>query len=167
GAVSVALARGRDARLVWPLLAIALVVATAGDQLDQWSSQGAAYTDADAAAVRYGVHIRHATSPQSTVAVVWAGAIPYFDHRPSVDLLGKSDPFIAHEQPHPGALYPGHMKWDYVYSVAALRPDVIAQLWHPTAGDIAMIRQIGYVPLSASADGLYMRRGAPGVNRAV
>ena len=96
---------------------------------------------------------------------MWAGAIPYFDHRPSVDLLGKSDPFIAHQPPHPGALYPGHMKWDYAYSVAALRPDVIAQLWRPTRGDLDLLHELRYVALTKNPDGLYVRGGAPGISR--
>ena len=53
--------------------------------------------------------------------MVWAGATPYFDHRPSVDLLGKSDTVIAHEAPHHRPLLPGHMKWDYAYSIGELR----------------------------------------------
>ena len=76
GAVSVALKHGRDARLVWPLVAIALVVATAGDQIDQWRTSGAAYSDADAAAARFGVNLRRATPRNTTVAVVWAGPSP-------------------------------------------------------------------------------------------
>ncbi|MBV9213833.1 MAG: hypothetical protein JOZ25_09340 [Actinobacteria bacterium] len=165
GAASVARARGADARLVWPVLAIALVVATAGDQIDGWRSGGAAYADADAAAARLGVHIREGTSDKTKVAVVWAGAIPYFDHRPSIDILGKNDAFIAHESPHAGALYPGHMKWDYAYSVAALRPDVIAQLWRPTPGDFGLLRELRYVPITQDPTGLYVRGDARGVDR--
>jgi hypothetical protein len=160
GAVSVALSRSASVRLLWPLLAVALIVATAGDQLDQWRWNGAAYTRDDARAARLGVHLREATRPGTSIAVVWAGATPYFDHRPSVDLLGKSDTVIAHEPPHHRPLLPGHMKWDYAYSLGKLRPDLITELWRPTAADLALVRRSGYV---RNRDGMYMRRIAPAV----
>jgi arabinofuranosyltransferase len=165
GAISVALARGRSARLVWPLLAVALVVATAGDQLHHWRWDGAAYAEADAGDSRRGVRVREATSPHTSIAVVRAGATPYFDHRPSIDLLGKSDTVIAHERPHPGPVYPGHMKWDYAYSLRQ-RPELITELWKPTAADLVLLKRAGYVRVSEGAGYLYVRRDARGVNRA-
>jgi hypothetical protein len=148
-AVAVAMAarssrQRRVARIVWPAFAVALVLAMCGDQLDQWRWTGAAYARTDAAMARYGVKLRTATPPGAAVAVVWAGAISYFDHRPSVDLLGKSDPVVAHGSPHPGVLFPGHMKWDYAHSIGDLRPGVIAQLWRPTPADLALVRRAGY-----------------------
>ena len=94
--------------------------------------------------------------------MVWAGATPYFDHRPSIDLLGKSDTVIAHEPPHHRPLLPGHMKWDYAYSVGKLHPDVITELWRPTAADLALVRRAGYVQRS---DGIYVRRGSSSLSR--
>lgn len=81
------------------------------------------------------------TTNQATVAVVWAGALPYFSERYAIDLLGKSDRTIAHENMRvPPAdpsdpiskftgFFPGHLKWDYDYSIGELKPDVVAQLW--------------------------------------
>src|SRR5262249_50536845 len=76
---------------------------------------------------------------RARVAVVWAGALPYFMNRDAIDLLGKSDRVIAHEDMHrpaPGSggsgltyFYPGHLKYDYAYSIGTLRPDIVAQLW--------------------------------------
>jgi hypothetical protein len=166
GALAVALARGRSARLVWPVLAIALAVATAGYQLDQWRWTGAAYAAYDAQASRYGVALRETTRPGTTIAVVWAGATPYFDHRPSVDLLGKSDAVIAHEKPHPGGVNPGHMKWDYRYSIGRLRPDVVTELWSPSPADLALLRRAGYVRIRQRSGDAYVRRDARGVDRA-
>jgi hypothetical protein len=165
GAVAVALSRGRNARLVWPVLAVALTVATAGYQLDQWRFTGAAYATNDAHAARLGVVLRDTTPPDTTVAVVWAGATPYFDRRPSIDLLGKSDATIAHERPR-GRVYPGHMKWDYAHSIGRLRPDVVTELWRPEAADLALLRRAGYLPLGDRPTGAYVRRGARGVDRA-
>jgi arabinofuranosyltransferase len=76
------------------------------------------------------------TAPEATIAVVWAGAIPYFSQRPAIDLLGKNDRTIARTKAHlPDsgsrytAFYPGHMKWDYDYSIRQLQPDVIVQFY--------------------------------------
>ncbi len=79
------------------------------------------------------------TAPQASVAVVSAGAIPYFSDRFAIDLLGKNDVKIAHEKVH-GKLSlagisdfrPGHLKWDYDYSLGELKPDVVVQLWGNT-----------------------------------
>jgi len=76
------------------------------------------------------------TTPQASIAVVSAGAIPYFTDRYALDLLGKNDVKIAHENAQ-GAnnpfnldkFRPGHMKWDYDYSIGELKPDVVVQLW--------------------------------------
>ena len=95
-------------------------------------------TESDERAVRAGLALRAFTSPDAVVGVIWAGAIPYFSERTCVDLLGKMDRRIAHEPmraantkvPWWAAFHPGHMKWDYDYSIGQLRPDVIqAPLW--------------------------------------
>ena len=84
--------------------------------------------------VEVGLTLNRITTPQATIAVVTAGNIPYYADRPTVDLLGKSDRVIAHSKAHIGwrgyTIYrPGHNKWDYVYSIGELQPDVIAQWW--------------------------------------
>ena len=71
----------------------------------------------------------------ATIAVVWAGITPYFDNRNAIDLLGKNDPTIAHLPMHIDrrlGFYPGHLKWDYDYSIGTLKPDVIVELWRVT-----------------------------------
>jgi hypothetical protein len=88
--------------------------------------------------------VRDATTPEASVAVVWAGMIPYFARRPSVDLLGRSDRTIARMAPRTKRFWPGHTKWDYEHSIGRLRPDLILQLWMPTREDLATIRRLGY-----------------------
>lgn len=76
------------------------------------------------------------TTENARVAVVTAGTIPYFTGRHSIDLLGKND---AHIAKGPVAIStsvfdvnnfrPGHVKWDYSYSIGEMQPDVIAQWW--------------------------------------
>jgi hypothetical protein len=94
-------------------------------------------TDSLERVVRSAVALRTFTDDRAVVAVVWAGAIPYFSQRQAVDLLGRTDARIAHEPMHlPDGrgkwtgFYPGHLKWDYQYSIGVLEPDVIqAPLW--------------------------------------
>lgn len=98
-------------------------------------------TASDERAVRAGLALKQFTTPDAVVGVVWAGAIPYFSERTCVDLLGKMDKRIAHEPmraanpnvPWWAAFHPGHMKWDYDYSIGELKPDVVqAPLWPTT-----------------------------------
>ncbi|MBU1661901.1 MAG: hypothetical protein KKD28_10580 [Chloroflexi bacterium] len=83
--------------------------------------------------LRIALALKQITTPEAHLAVVTAGVIPYFSTRPAIDLLGKNDPIIAHRPSHiPPALAdirPGHMKWDYDYSIGQLKPDIIVQLW--------------------------------------
>jgi hypothetical protein len=54
-------------------------------------------------------------------------------------LLGKNDATIAREPMHldpKGGFYPGHMKWDYDYSIGTLKPDVVVELFRPTREEI-------------------------------
>lgn len=89
--------------------------------------------------VQIALAVDKITTPQASVAVVTAGAIPYFSDRFAIDLLGKNDVKIAHENVH-GKLSlgsitnfrPGHLKWDYDYSLGELKPDVVVQLWGNT-----------------------------------
>ena len=74
--------------------------------------------------------IQATTDSAATVAVVAAGAIPYFSGRQSIDMLGKSDKYIARlDAVTRDVFLPGHNKWDYQHSIIQLQPDVIAELW--------------------------------------
>lgn len=73
---------------------------------------------------------------EGTTAVVWAGVVPYFLERNAIDILGKNNRYVARlpavrTNPSPllESFYPGHMKYDYGYSVGILKPDVILRLW--------------------------------------
>ena len=88
--------------------------------------------------------LKEITNDQARIAVVWAGAIPYFSDRYSVDLLGKNDREIAHGNARVSSglsrfidFYPGHGKWDYSYSIGQLRPDIVVSLWGEEGGEEA------------------------------
>ena len=85
------------------------------------------------------------TKPGASVAVVGAGTIPYLlPDRYAIDILGKADPYIAHQNvrtpmgiPDIPNMRPGHMKWDYAYTIGELKPDVIVSLWENTSDEAA------------------------------
>jgi len=78
--------------------------------------------------------LRDLTLPEAKIAVVAAGNIAYFSDRPVVDMLGKSDMVIAKQPSRVGTdvslmdLRPGHIKWDYAWSIGKLQPEVVVEL---------------------------------------
>jgi len=114
--------------------------------LERWLLlQQPIFIEGNKEAVRIAQAVRKITSPEAEIAVVTAGAIPYFAARPALDLLGKNDAYIAHLPSHtPSGLEdirPGHMKWDYDYSIGQLKPDMILQLWGDKEVAYAYIEQ--------------------------
>jgi hypothetical protein len=159
------LANGRRRSIVAVVLTVASLVAINGHAASAWLSHNASYVEDDTWATRYGLALRAATADNATIAVTWAGAIPYFSHRPTIDLLGKSDPVIATRKRQPTVDFnPGHDKWDYDYSVGRLQPDVVAQLWHANPTELRAIESRGYTRLApwvfARADSTRIDRAA-------
>lgn len=114
-----------------PALAVlAALVALAPNlhPVDRWAANGAYHVEDDKGAVLYALALKEHTSPDAVIAVAWAGSIPYFSERRSIDLLGKSDPVVARSKPRTVVFHPGHTKWNLEYSVGRLRPDLVAQL---------------------------------------
>lgn len=133
-------------------LAAVVLLLLCGPDFIRWAAQNGLQAEAEKRWAEIGLRVRQATTPQARLAVVTAGTIPYFSHRPTADLLGKSDPTIAsgpRRTEVPSArLRPGHDKWNYSYSIGRLRPDVIVQLWHPTDDDLRYIESLGYERLA-------------------
>ncbi|OGF47680.1 MAG: hypothetical protein A2452_03355 [Candidatus Firestonebacteria bacterium RIFOXYC2_FULL_39_67] len=114
-------------------------------------------------------NIKETTNKEAKIAVVWAGSIPYFSERYSVDLLGKNDKKIAREKMHIlqdvpvyKKFYPGHLKWDYQYSVGKQRPDVIAQLWKNQA-EAKSIMGMNYILKIMDGEKLYYLKNSKNV----
>jgi hypothetical protein len=73
-----------------------------------------------------GVLVGRHTRPEARVAVFAAGAVPYFSERVTVDMLGKTDPRLAHLPARvPRAI--GHAKFDAGLSLAQ-QPDLVVSL---------------------------------------
>lgn len=143
---------------------VASLLSFDGGPVAGWWEHNAAVQASDVAWARYGIALKEASSPNVSIAVSSAGNIPFFDRRPSIDLLGKSDSFIAHLAPVylNGYFLPGHSKHDFAYSIGILRPEIVAELFPATAADVQRMRQWGYVP----SGGLWYLPGAPGLNMA-
>lgn len=117
--------------------------------------------------VEQALLLRQMTTPDATIVVTRAGTIPYFSGRPSIDLLGKTDRHIAHENMRTFAagwhkfieFRPGHMKFDYSYSIGQQRPDVIAQLWRHTEEARPYLQQ-DYRSVRLQGKCLYLREGS-------
>lgn len=138
-------ALSRTGRVAWVVTGALVLAALSAADLESWRRANAPEVKADATMARYGLAIREVTAERASVAVVWAGAIPYFSRRPAVDLLGKSDPVIARGPSRPIGFTPGHTKWDYRHSVRRLQPDLIAQVWPPSRRDfMAVVGNAGY-----------------------
>jgi len=102
------------------------------------------------------------------VAMVTAGNICYFSHRTCIDLLGKADKRIARSpiQVPPDAdwqvLRPGHIKFDYSYSIGTLKPDVVVELLESTY-DIGERFLIEYEKVKLNGHWMYFRKDSKAV----
>ena len=157
---------GRTSHLLWGsprtvVWAVLLGVALNTVPLLQWMRDGGYHVRDDASQARLGITLREGTDRDARIAVVLAGSVPYFSHRSAVDLLGKSDRYVA-RLPGRDRFNPGHNKWDYAYSLRTFRPDVVVQLWIGTDADVVMLRSMGYERLPS---GLWVLRSSTKVNR--
>lgn len=82
--------------------------------------------------------LRNVTRPTAKIALVWAGIVPYYADRQTVDISGKNDRYIGRlpmhrspSSPEYAWFLPGHLKWDYAHSLGRLRPDVAFQVDYP------------------------------------
>ena len=75
------------------------------------------------ASLKAGLLIRDRSAPTAKVAVWAAGIVPYFSHRHSIDILGKTDAHVARLDMHPNQTI-GHGKYDIEYSLG-LSPDLV------------------------------------------
>jgi hypothetical protein len=119
--------------------------------------------------VEVALQLRRVTTPEATLAVVRAGTIPYFADRPGIDVLGKSDPYVAREPVRMSTgrrrfveFRPGHMKFDYAHSIGRLQPDAVVQLWtHPE--EARPFLQDHYLGRIVNGWCIHWRRASPNV----
>jgi len=117
--------------------------------------------------VRRSIEVNRIIAPDARTAVTWAGVQGYFIRGNIIDMLGKADSAVARlpgRVPEgPGrwtAFYPGHMKWDYAYSIGRLRPDLVLEFW----GDPEEARPFlekDYERIRVGGVPTYLRKGSP------
>ena len=83
----------------------------------------------EAGDVQIGLYLKENTPEEAVVADSAAGSVFYFSRRTGVDLLGKTDPYIARQAPAAGGMVPGHNKFDYSYSLDERRPDYVVSVF--------------------------------------
>jgi hypothetical protein len=130
----------------------------------EWALQTApSYTETHVLMVKRAEVVNTITTPQARIAVVWAGITPYFSDREMIDLLGKNDKTVAHLKMNREVFpdfYPGHMKWDYAYSIGQLKPDVVLGLWGATWESRPYL-EAGYVEVTFPLFNLFLRKDSP------
>ncbi len=117
---------------------------------------------------KMGLLVADLTTDQASIAVVSAGAIPYFSERYAIDLLGKADKVIAQGEPRSlkgisddEDFRPGHNKWDYAYSIGLRQPDLVVQLWsHPEEAEPYLK---GYQQIKVGEFSMYFKSGSPNI----
>jgi arabinofuranosyltransferase len=83
--------------------------------------------------VRVAYAIKELTTESASVGLFWAGSIPYYSERYTIDFLGKSDPAIAGLKPDLSGIVswygmqsvPGHNKYNLHYSIVEKQPTYI------------------------------------------
>ncbi len=87
-----------------------------------------------------GLLLRENTEPDTKFGVVLAGGMPYYSDRYCTDLMGKCEKYIAKSNRRREAPYkPGHMKWDYIYSINKYDPEIILRLWMYSPEELSFI----------------------------
>ncbi len=112
--------------------------------------------------VRYLLAVERTLRPEGTLAVGFAGTVPYLTRRHCYDLFGKCDPYIARLPAHPEVARSGHNKFDLRYTVTQQRPDALI---HGLATSLPEFTA-AYLPALVTVDGhdclICFRRQSPG-----
>lgn len=119
---------------------------------------------------RDGITLATITNPNASIATWPAGSVAYYSGRRMIDVLGKSDSYIAglpattSLEGYEFGFLPGHNKWDLVHSIASQPPDVAYEPWN-VRSILAALEGWGYVPLCSPEGGrFYVRQGSTAVN---
>lgn len=136
----------------------------------EWSLQRRPqeWWDSDIMMTRRAYLLDDITTPDAVCAVAAAGTTPYFLARPTVDFLGKCDKAIARlpaRQVQGWArlrhFWPGHLKWDYAYTIETYNPDVIVEFWEEVHEAVPALEG-RYEPVDCVSEWrFWLRTGSP------
>jgi arabinofuranosyltransferase len=149
-------------------MAIFSILAINARQWHEWMSLVPYSVDENVNNIRYTIAMQKIAEPQATVALGYAGAVPYFSKRQSFDFFGKCDPYIARLPAHEEVQRAGHNKFDHAYTIATYMPDIILQgqtpeipvferNYHPIAVKVDEIN----VPLCVRKNSRWIHGGRP------
>jgi hypothetical protein len=135
--------------------------------LDQIFFQNRPYqVKSNASNVNTALVLNDLTKEDASVGVFWAGALPYYTHRYTIDYLGKSDTYIASLPPDTTSNVsglPGHNKYDLTYSIQQLLPTYSAGFkWGNQ--DLVEWRDEHYRQVEYKGVKLYLLKDSPLVN---
>jgi arabinofuranosyltransferase len=140
-------------------------------ELREWLLVDRPYmADADQGSVETALMLKRITTPDATIAVVSSGVLPYFSDRTAIDLLGKNDKKIARLKMRRlsddskvlykyRAFYPGHLKWDYSYSIGYLQPDIVLRIWGPEEEALPYLEG-KYISVRTPRGGIYLKKNS-------
>ena len=116
------------------------------------------------------VALSELTRAEASVGVFWAGAIPYYSNRYSVDFLGKCDEVVSRLPPDTSGSVswagmfsvPGHNKYDLDYSIKKLMPDYVEGLRYGRQ-NLSEWGSDRYLEISWHDVKLYLKKASPNV----
>ena len=111
--------------------------------------------------LRFWRAVESIADAEASVALGWAGALPYYSQRKCYDLLGKCDPYIAHLPVVPGADRAGHNKYDFAYSLSHHKPDIILHVYMFTEPEFAQNYHARAVDVDGERLALFVRNNSP------
>jgi len=118
--------------------------------------------------VNSALAIEQVTTPDATVGVFGAGAIPYYSGRSAIDFLGKADRHIAgltatlpdlRGVKRFSSYRPGHNKFDLEYSIKELKPTYVEGFWVEEQNVVDWARS-EYVMVEYGGMPLYLRESS-------
>ena len=129
--------------------------------------------------VNIALALQDITEPGASIAVTGAGTIPYLlPDRFAIDILGKTDPVIAHgpirqslgipdvaflKLGNENRMRPGHMKWNYAHTFEKLKPDVIVSLWDETGKEAEPYLQDYVLAQIGKTTSVFVRKHSPNI----
>lgn len=153
----------RRSLLLLLFLSSGTILVISGIQWRLWLTKNAHSLSSDIWRARLGALIEQGTDENAVVAAHAVGQVSYYSQRNIIDLLGKSDEFIA-TTPPAAPFQPGHNKWNYDYSILELQPDMIAD---EMTGDLRRFLETHTHAYDRLPNGIWIRRDSALVNTSV
>ncbi len=139
--------------------------------LSQWALVERPFTsDENEKCTNYAIALDPVLKASGSVLVNTAGVIPYFLDRKVYDMLGKNDRYIANLKMKVSDGFskyydfnPGHLKWDYSYSIGIQKPDVVVHLWKEPEKAIPFLER-DYEKIKIKKFEFWFKKGSKNVN---